>query len=189
MLPLWAAAALFVLIIGLNAPERPRFEPLTGTQNGLVLNLRDSAAAPALNPAFVPASDALRAQVQSSLARLEKRWEAAGIRVSVAPDADSASAQEFAGQLQEWLASHQLAASQQASDEAFASRAGADVIIRCQPSDGVRARELALAMAPLVRGEVSILFSTAADAGQFDLQIRGVPQFSYNGVAHFPDAA
>ncbi|MEM0952659.1 MAG: hypothetical protein AAGI24_00835 [Pseudomonadota bacterium] len=206
MLPLWIMGALFALAIGLNAPEKPRFEPLTGKQNGLVLNLRDSAAQP-LNPAFVPASDALRARVQASLSRLQQSWEKAGITVTVAPDAQTASASEFAGQLRDWLGQYELVAD--AGDAGMDGNVGVDVagsdatsmqslepavarasmIIRCQQADGSRARQLALAVAPMLRGDISIVYSARAVPGQFDLQIQSEPKFNNAGVAHFPTAA
>ena len=194
MLPLWAFAALFAIVIGLNAPERPRFEPLTGKQNGLVLNLRDSVTPP-LNPAFVPASDELRGRVLASLAKLGQSWAASGITVSIAPDASSVGAREFAAQLETWLGQYQLVADLQEDrsvdyvQHSTTAVAGASMIIRCQQADGDRARLLALAVAPLLRGDVSIVYSANAASGRFDLQIQAIPQFNDAGVAHFPEAA
>ncbi len=193
MLPVWAFAVGFAAIIGFNAPETPQFEPLVGKRSGMTLNLRDNTQAKVapLNVAFVPASDALRNRVLASLSRLQSDWEESGFRVSVAPTpaaAEDASAVEFAQQLQQWFTQNKLVASA-GYDASALDSAEAGVVIQCRESDGNKARELALAMAPLVRGEVHIVYSARATQGQFDVSIQGSPLFNATGVAYFPEAA
>jgi hypothetical protein len=41
-------------------------------------------------------------------------------------------------------------------------------------------------MAPVVRGEISIMYSEQARANQLDVYIEGAPRFSNAGIAYFP---
>ena len=99
---------------------------------------------------------------------------------------------EFAQQLDEWLQTYDLRAStaQYGGEMGEVSHppAGSGFVIRCRKADRAIARDLALAMAPVVRGEVSILFSEQATPRQLDIFIEGAPRFSESGIAYFPAA-
>jgi hypothetical protein len=61
----------------------------------------------------------------------------------------------------------------------------AGLLIRCRERDGAIARDLALALAPVVGGEVNIVFDERVSASRVQVAIVGAPRFGENGVAYF----
>jgi hypothetical protein len=64
-------------------------------------------------------------------------------------------------------------------------RRWAGLLIRCRERDGAIARDLALALAPVVGGEVNIVFDERVSASRVQVAIVGAPRFGENGVAYF----
>ena len=58
--------------------------------------------------------------------------------------------------------------------------------ILCRSEDRPLARQLALAIAPVVRGRVEIRFSRGMANNQLDILIESAPRFAASGVAYFP---
>lgn len=194
MVPLTGIAVLFVLLIGVNAPEPPTFIPLPAGSDGLSLALSDPTPASSdyLADQYIPAERQHRERVLARLEKLNRVWAQSSPQISVTPMDVNAGTVEFAQQLDEWLKTYNLRASTaQYGDgmgEVSHPPAGSGLVIRCRKADRAIARDLALAMAPVVRGEVSILFSEQATPRQLDIFIEGAPRFSESGIAYFPAA-
>jgi hypothetical protein len=194
MIPLGALATLFVLVIGFNSPEPPAFRPLSDGADGLLLALADStpASSRSLEDRYVPADQHYRERVLARLEKLNRVWRQSAPQISVTPMDIDAGTVAFAQQLDGWFQQYELhvptAEFSDGMGEVSHPPAGSGFVIRCRKADRAIARDLALAMAPVVRGEVSILFSEQASPRQLDIYIEGAPRFSETGVAYFPGA-
>lgn len=192
MIPVTLFGVVFALLIGFNSPEAPTFIPLGAGSDGLALTLDDPtpASSKALQDNFVAAGDDSAEAVRERLERLALRWQERSPKVSVTPmDVDSGTV-AFAQQLDSWLSRQDLAVSVPALNDELGEvshpPSGKGFFIRCRSADRGVARDLALAMAPVLRGEVSIVFSEQGPRNQLDIFIEGAPRFNEAGVAYFP---
>ena len=194
MIPLVGFALVAVLLIGFNSPEPPAFRPLPAGTDGLSLALADPTPASSdyLADHYIPAEEQHRERVLARLEKLNRVWQQSPPQISVTPMDVNAGTVAFAQQLDSWFQSFDLhiptAEYGDAMGEVSHPPAGSGFVIRCRKADRAIARDLALAMAPVVRGDVSILFSEQATPGQLDIFIEGAPRFSESGIAYFPGA-
>ena len=194
MLPLIAVACAFVLLIGVNAEESRTFSPVGTGASDLALTLSDPTPADsvALESSFVPADGERREQVLEDLSALAQAWANSGHKVSVTPMDIDDSAVQFSGQLDGWLARFDLGVEHPFSNEDMGEVSKpprvSGLVIRCRESNRSRAKALALAIAPVVRGSISIQFSERALPEQLDIFVESAPSFSDAGVAYFSAA-
>ncbi len=192
MVPVILFAVAWALLLGFNATERPSFTPLTGGGAGVALSLNDpdGAYSTALADGFVPASADPRARVLKGLGELRVSWQEDLPRITVNPLNEGIGTLNFARQLEQWFTQFSLGGTTRAAEPAPASLAGLGdgFVIRCRTADRALAQELALSLAPVLRGDVTIVYSELSSPGQLDIFIEAAPQFSDIGVAYFGEA-
>ncbi len=192
MARLIVAGALFASTIIYVSSGEPRLTTTGFMRDQISLNLRDAtpASARVLTHAFIPAAAREEKKVLRKLASLGKDWQARGLTVSVTPMEFDDGAVKFAQQMDGWLESEGLSAA-----EAFLNEDMGEVshppmahglVIRCHENHRADARDLLLALSPMMRGSVSIEFTQRAEPGQMDIYIEGAPSFNPAGVAYFP---
>ncbi|MEE4110517.1 MAG: hypothetical protein V2I24_14290, partial [Halieaceae bacterium] len=151
-------------------------------------------AAATLSDSFVPVEGVEREQVLQRLAEFRATWKVADPRIALMSADASGDANAFAEQLEAWLEQNDLLSSSAVKDApAMAGIPGATLpapplaglLIRCRERDGAIARDLALALAPVVGGEVNIVFDERVSASRVQVAIVGAPRFGENGVAYF----
>lgn len=186
------AGAVFAGTIIYLSSGQPQLTTTGFTGDQISMDLRDAtpAAARVLTHAFVPAAAKQEKQVRKRLASLGKDWESRGITVSVTPMDFDDAALKFAQQVEGWLASEGLNATEAllAEDMGELSQPpqAQGFVIRCHDNHRADARQLLLALSPLMRGKVSIELSQRIEPGQMDIYIEGSPSFNDSGVAYFP---
>ncbi len=186
------AGALFAGTIVYVSSNEPQLTTTGFMRDQISLDLRDAtpSSTRVLTHAFVPAAAREEKKVRKKLALLGDDWQARGLTVSVTPMEFAEAAVKFAQQVDSWLASEGLAARQaflnQDMGEVSHPPLAHGFVIRCHENHRADARQLLLALSPLMRGSVSIEFTQRAEPGQMDIYIEGAPRFSDAGVAYFP---
>ena len=194
MLPLIFVAAAFVVLIGINAEESRRFSPVSTGKGSLALVLEDPtpAGSVVLEADFIPADSSRREKVLKDLSTLADRWKQSGHKVSVTPMDLDDTAVRFAQQLDNWLARYELGVEDPFLNEDMGEVSHppdvSGLVIRARESNRSRAKALALAIAPLVRGDISIQFTARALSKQLDVFVESAPRFNEAGVAFFSAA-
>lgn len=190
-----AAGGFYLLSEGLREPpmlERRLIGGLDGYR--LETGRPTPPAAATLSDSFVPVEGVEREQVLQRLAEFRATWKVADPRIALMSADASGDANAFAEQLEAWLEQNDLLSSSAVKDApAMAGIPGATLpapplaglLIRCRERDGAIARDLALALAPVVGGEVNIVFDERVSASRVQVAIVGAPRFGENGVAYF----
>ncbi|MEE4278433.1 MAG: hypothetical protein V2I82_08230 [Halieaceae bacterium] len=190
-----AAGGAYLLVSGLREP--PMLEPrMVGGLDGYRLEIGRTtpAAGNALNKEFVAAAGVRREKVLQRLSEFSATWKVANPRIALKTADASGEANAFAEQLEGWLAQYDLLASSAVSDAPdMASIPGATLpapplaglLIRCRERDDAIARDLALALVPVMGGEVNIVFDERVSAHRVQVAIVGAPRFGEDGVAYF----
>jgi hypothetical protein len=192
MIPVIGFATAFALFVGLSANEPPRFVPLGPGKQGLALQFSDPTPAHdvALDARFVPVAEPTRARVLDNLKAFAGDWQARKPRISVTATDLGMGAADFALQLEGWLKRFDLNTADPELPELLGEVSRSPDVrgltILCREQDRAIARDLALAIAPVVRGEVTIMFSPARSENQLDIFIEGAPRFAEAGIAYFP---
>lgn len=192
MLPLVAVASVFVAVIGLSAGEPPRFVHLGPGEEGLSLQMSDPTPAHdvALNVDFVPASAGKEERVMKQLDKFARTWGEKSLQISVTAIDLNDAASGFARQLESWLSGVGLVTVNPDLPKPLGEVTRAPDVqgltILCRAEDRPLARQFALAIAPVVRGQIEIRFSAGMADNQLDIRIEGTPRFADSGVAYFP---
>lgn len=182
------AGALFAGAIIRASFDTPQLATTGYAGDQVYLDLRDSrrSRAVAWQREFVPAAAKPEERVLKKLASLETQWQERGIKVAVAAVEADPAAQKFAEQLDGWFRTQKLAPESAASPQLARDGASRGFTIRCHEYQRAEARELLLALSPLMRGSMAIEFSQRAEPGEISIYIDGVPSFNEAGVAYFP---
>lgn len=190
-----AAGGAYMLIEGIR--EEPVLERnMVGQADGYRLETGRPTppAAETLSETFVPVDGAAREQVLQRLSEFRATWKVADPRIALTSTDVSGDANAFAEQLQGWLQQYNLLAESAVKDAPnMAGIPGATLpappmsglVIRCREEDDAIARDLALALAPVVDGEVNIVFDERISANRVQVAIVGAPRFGKDGIAYF----
>jgi len=193
-----AAGGAFLLSAGLREPPMLN-ERMVGEPDGYRLETGRATPAKAqgLSGDFVPASERRRQAVLEGLAEFRSAWKTLGPSVEISVTDVQGDAVPFAEQVQGWLRTQNVVVVE--AENAIPEMAGAPgatvpsppihgFILRCREEDEAMARNLALALAPVLGGEVNIIFDERVSDSRLRVAINGAPSFNENGVAYFPAA-
>ncbi len=134
----------------------------------------------------MPAARQSEQRVLKNLATLESQWQERGIKVSVAAAGSVPTATRFAEQVDRWLRTESLAAEAGDNSTSAIPASTRGLVIRCHEFQRAAARELLLALSPLVRGSMAIEYSQQVAPGTIAIRIEGTPEFDAKGIAYFP---
>lgn len=192
-----------------DTPPTVEPQPVSKEQDGyrLVTGRVSPPEAEDLSESFVRVEGMLREQVLQRLAELQAEWKVAGPRVSLHPFDVQGDAVAFAEQLETWLEQHNLLAGETVAEKSRDANAdsgnAADMsaqnvvegdlpappapgmVIRSRSDDMAIARDLALALAPVIGGEVNLLEDERVNKSHLVVALVGAPRFSEDGVAYF----
>jgi hypothetical protein len=192
-----------------DSPPTVEPQPVGKEQDGyrLVTGRVSPPEAEDLSESFVRVEGVLRQQVLQRLAELQAEWKVAGPRVTLRPVDVQGDAVAFAEQLETWLEQHNLLAGETVAEktrDASANGAGSGdmpaqnvvegdlpappapgMVIRSRSDDMAIARDLALALAPVIGGEVNLFVDERVNKSHLVVALVGAPRFSEDGVAYF----
>lgn len=196
-------AALAVLVVGgvylfiEGLREPPMLERrMAGNADGYRLETGRATppAATTLSEAFIPVEGVEREQILQRLSEFRATWKVADPRIALTSTDVDGEADAFSEQLKGWLEQYNLLAPSAVTDAPkMAGIPGATLpappvsglLIRCREQDEAIARDLALAIAPVIGGEVNIIFDERVSASRLQVALVGAPRFGENGTAYF----
>jgi len=177
---------------GVGGDSPPALDPVGTSGEVYTVDMAEPTppAGTALSENFVPASTSVKQQVEQRLSEFRARWSAVSPTVSVTPVDLGNSSLYFAEQLDRWLDKTSLGAAYPAARNpatvASSTHEKTGLIIKCLERDSAIAAELAAALAPVVAGEVLVVFTEGAEPNHLDLFLQSRPRFNDAGVAFFP---
>ncbi|MDJ0878461.1 MAG: hypothetical protein QNI86_07595 [Halieaceae bacterium] len=182
------AGMLFAGAIIRASFDTPQLATTGFSGDQVYLDLRDARPSRAIawQREFVPAAANPEKRVLKKLASLEAQWQERGIKVAVAAVEQDPAAEAFAEQLDGWFRARKMTPDTLPEPQPGRAQSPQGFTIRCHEYQRAEARELLLALSPLMRGSMAIEFSQRAEPGQMAIYIDGVPSFNKAGVAFFP---
>jgi len=193
----------------------PAIQPMpAGEQEGYRVIARrvTPPASTSLSNDFVPVEGRLRESVLQRLSEFKATWRVGDPAIFLNSTDVHGDGIAFARQLENWLQQYDLvrgpaispgdagSAGDSSQGDAQASNGGGaqikddalpapqvrGFVIRCREDDSAMARDLALALLPVLGGEGSILFDERTDKNHLVVSMTGAPSFGESGVAYFP---